>query len=107
MSFVTFQQCAAAVGWHEVEVDSSSGKGSYVVTVPPWGIDDAVCDCRGYQFRQKCRHLDAARKQCCDWNSVKRDAQTPVQRMQNICPECGSETITLTVEVPDGESEDK
>lgn len=104
MTFKTFQQCSQSTGWKEIEIESSSG-GQYTVVVPPWGDNDAVCDCRGFHFRGHCRHIQEASERYCDWSSLKRDIQNDKQKMLSICPECGSNTITLTVEVQNGKDQ--
>lgn len=52
-----------------------------------------TCECRGFQFRKDCKHIDEAEKQRCGWHQ-QFDAGEPVDD-GNIkrCPECGAEAI--------------
>ena len=75
------------------EVLSSRGSGSYRVTVSVDGALDA-CECDGYRYRGKCRHIAELREKLCGWDDfVSDEQQTPQQEMEAVCPKCGSETV--------------
>lgn len=75
------------------EMQSSRGTGTYMVTVSTDGALDA-CDCDGYRFRGKCRHVTALREKLCGWDDfISDETQTPQQEMEAVCPKCGSETV--------------
>lgn len=81
------------------EVLSSDGKRTYIVTVSDDGNLDA-CDCDGYRFRRKCRHVTALREKLCGWDSfLSEEQQTPQQDMEAVCPRCGSETVVYKMGV--------
>lgn len=107
MSFTTFQQCRNARGWKEIEIESSKGDSSYTVAIPPWGSDDAACDCKGFLFRGNCRHIAEAANDICEWSSLLDDCQNNQQRALGLCPKCGSKTLTMTVEDNHGGPDDE
>lgn len=98
-----YQECNSKDGWQEVYIASSSPeKAPYMVMIPSWGIDDAVCSCPGYEYRGKCRHLSEASAQVCMWSEIDSDIkQTEEQKRKRICPKCGNQTSTV-IEDDDG-----
>lgn len=50
------------------------------------------CDCMGFQFRQSCKHVNAALADLCPWPDGSDVSQTPQQEMEMVCPACSSET---------------
>lgn len=98
---IEYSQVCAHDAYTE-KVPSSSGKGSYEVHV--WkNLDGEIflkCECRGFEFRGKCKHSEALKSKLCDWDErVGPETQTPQQEMEAICPRCGSETRVTRVAV--------
>lgn len=68
-----------------IEVVSSKGDGTTYTAIPSTIWNDAICDCKGYQFRGYCRHseeVDEARcKNVRPWNGeVDSDGDGDVGR---------------------------
>jgi len=51
------------------------------------------CDCPGFKFNKKCRHVTAAKHKICSygWEAA---AGSPT-KMGKTCPECGGPTIVM------------
>ena len=95
------QICQSNRAWHEIPVQSHSSDHTYVVSIPPWGEDDAICDCTGFHFRDHCSHVDAAFELLCRWEEGCSEVQqTTKQQMKRICPNCGGPT-DIVVEIGD------
>lgn len=89
------QECASLTEWQEIEVPSATRPDfHYVVTLPPWNRDEdeAVCECESYEYRGRCRHQREALQQICSWSQLDGPTQTPEQRKEHICPDCGGPT---------------
>lgn len=83
-------------------VPSSSGNGTYDVHV--WKNSEGEvfgrCDCKGFEFRGTCKHVNELKTKLCDWDQeTGPEAQTPHQEMECLCPRCGSETLVYAVAV--------
>lgn len=93
---VAKQQCRTLDGWYPHEVTSSQDEDQkYVVHVNPWAnrSEQHVCECKGYQFRGRCRHQKEAHQNHCGWNAAESvESQTPEQERNRICPRCGGPT---------------
>jgi hypothetical protein len=77
------------------KMPSSRGGHEYNVSV---GYDESLdyCECDGFRFRRKCRHVDALRQKLCCWNEqISDEKQTPQQEMEGKCPKCGAETCVI------------
>lgn len=74
------------------EFESSKGTTTYhTVVFLEEGLDD--CDCPGWQYRGKCRHVTELREKLCGWDQQHSpEVQTPQQEMMAECPKCGGET---------------
>lgn len=94
MKFI--QECASAGGWQEVEVPSSDGVNAYKVLLPPWERTEkeAVCECRSYEVRGRCRHQREALTLVCNWSEL----DGPPQTEKGVCPECGGQTRTVLID---------
>jgi hypothetical protein len=93
---VAKQQCRSLDGWYPYKAQSASDEDNhYVVHVNPWANrhEQHVCECKGYQYRGRCRHQKEAHDDHCGWNAVESDVQqTPEQEQKRECPECGGPT---------------
>lgn len=75
--------CIVTDGQPEVQVASKSERGRW------YDVTDNVCQCRGFEIRQHCRHQELA-------------AQARVERVkldQAPCPSCGVTTTVRQVRV--------
>jgi uncharacterized Zn finger protein len=50
------------------------------------------CDCKGFEFRGTCKHVNALMLKLCGWDSSEDEPQTPQQEMMMQCPRCGGDT---------------
>ncbi|HEY5443064.1 MAG TPA: hypothetical protein VIJ87_01055 [Pyrinomonadaceae bacterium] len=93
---VARQQCRSLDGWYPYKAQSSADEDAhYVVHVNPWAnrSEQHVCECKGYQYRGRCRHQKEAHLDHCGWNEVDSEIQqTPEEAKNRICPECGGPT---------------
>jgi hypothetical protein len=90
LDVIYIQVCANEVITEEVP--SSRGTGVYMVTA---SLDESLeqCNCDGFRYRRKCRHVEALRSKLCGWNQqIDEEQQTPQQEMEGVCPRCGGET---------------
>lgn len=100
---VPLQRCQSLGGWQPVLVESGTRQGAkYVVHVNPWGDPaENLCECRGFQYRGRCRHQEEAFFQICGWHEMNgKEAQNPFQRKTMQCPRCGNAS-EWTMEVVD------
>lgn len=76
---------------HRVVLGPSNGKYQY----------DWCCDCKGYQFRRTCRHIEAAKKaERCRWNEgMEPTAHAEWVDGEARCPVCGGPVVTFNVGV--------
>jgi hypothetical protein len=100
MDLVHVQKCESALPWWTVDLESESEPGvihQVMVPLPTDGIDDFICDCKGYEYRGHCRHIQEAFDNLCRWDSKGGpEQQTPEQERDMICPRCGSTTTRTT-----------
>jgi hypothetical protein len=94
---VIYQECKSKDGWQEIPVKSSNPENApYIVTIPSWAVEDAICSCPGFEYRGKCRHLSEASAKICSWSEIDSDfRQTEEQKRKRICPKCGNKTVTI------------
>jgi hypothetical protein len=87
LTLVPMQQC------HDLNREKSWNVGGYY----QYRTGDLVCSCAGYKYHKKCKHITQITP--CDWHELYGTPQTPEQRAQNICPDCGGETENVLVGV--------
>ena len=109
MDLKPVQVCRTLDGWSPVQIASNSTPGfHYTVLVNPYvTVSEFVCDCKGFEFRGKCRHQRQALDQVCWWPLVVRDPQpeqTDTQRRSKECPQCGGPTKWEMVDVEEVEA---
>ncbi len=88
--------CETNVSWR-YEVPG----GKYLVTREhtPWGetLYGFTCTCPAFKFKHKeCKHIIAADKFCCQWNS---ECETGPAPEDNLCPTCKGPLKTIRVAV--------
>jgi len=86
--------------WHcqsfenfEVETPSSRGDGVYLVIFGPTPFGPAQhdwsCECKGFLFRKRCKHVEAAKKSRCGWSQFgDGDDIKRAESGRPICPKC-------------------
>lgn len=74
-----------------IEKTSSRGDGTTYMTIPSTLWNDPVCDCKGFQFRGHCRHIDEVEERRCVW--VAKDMPHDER-----CPSCGSPAILFELD---------
>lgn len=93
LTLVYLQACASQILTDKFQ--SSSGNGTYDTIV---SLDELAdnCDCPGYKYRGKCKHVTELRGRLCGWSAQYSDeVQTPQQEMDCVCPKCGGETYVF------------
>lgn len=100
MDLVNIQRCESAFPWFTVEVESESEPGkihNVMIPLPTDDIGDFICDCKGFEYRGHCRHVQDVADNLCRWDSFQGpEKQTPDQEKKAICPRCGATTIGTT-----------
>jgi hypothetical protein len=83
----------------EVQVPSHSDPDiTYAVVVQePGSVDDAVCECEGFQFRGSCSHQQEAVDSICGWVEGNFETQTKEEHRNRLCPVCGGPTESIMV----------
>lgn len=81
--------CESWIEPREVKILASDGVGTHTV-VPSTAWNDPICDCKGFQFRGHCRHIDEAESAVC--------AFTHENDSWKECPYCGSKMVEFEVE---------
>lgn len=98
---VITHQCQSTICWNPIRVPSGTDPDKvYTVHVNPWGrVKENICECYGYQYRGECKHQNIAQRRSCGWHQLTSDVeQTPQQRIEGVCPECGGPTIRQVYE---------
>jgi hypothetical protein len=67
--------------------------GSHKVEI---GLNKAWCDCKGFHFKKRCKHLEEAQKEICTWHQQWCDE---IYVNDNKCPRCGGPTVPCRVAV--------
>jgi hypothetical protein len=61
--------------------------------------DDWMCTCKGYKYHGNCKHVKQAMEERCSWHEMYGAGQSDEQKQHMICPECGGETMWVSVGV--------
>ena len=87
------KSCLANTHWSTIVPGSSS---PHVVTYHEGKWD---CDCLGWRYRQKCKHVEAAKGKRCTWGSDAFCGSQPEPTADDRCPKCGGQIQVLKVAV--------
>lgn len=100
MDLVPIQRCESGFPWFTVEMESQSEPGvvhEVMVPLPTDDIGDFICDCRGFEYRGMCKHIEEVSENMCRWDStLNAEQQTPDQERDMMCPRCGGRTVRTT-----------
>lgn len=87
--------CSSIEMKFELAVQSSHGTAAYQVTYEPengWS-----CECTGFQYRQRCKHVELAKTKVCHWNASRQALGEPAKIAgQAACPLCKGDVIEVT-----------
>ena len=91
---VMTRTCISNFSWCK-KVKSSDGVTDHLVTFNIHG--GWICTCAAFRYRKTCRHITHCdRHERCGWGT---DAFANVIYDEEICPECGEDTIPFYVGV--------
>lgn len=97
---VTMEDCASNYGVFQVE---SSKAGLFYTVVFHGSEGPAHCECKGFEYKGDCKHVDEVWNQACmynpQWNDGKSDPElvpftfTYESFSPNPCPACGGPMV--------------
>ena len=58
-----------------------------------------VCDCLGFKYRHKCKHLKVADLMRCHWGEGAFSGSPSNPSADGTCPECGGPTVMVRVKI--------
>jgi hypothetical protein len=73
--------CSTIIHPREIVFGSKSDPKTYHTVISRTILNDPVCTCPGWQFRQHCSHVDQVEENQCDWMSIEGS--------ETHCPKCG------------------
>jgi len=79
----TFWLCASAHAW-ETTINGHVVRYGYQARGPVQY--DYACDCKGFTYRRRCRHIDEAKTAHCKWHQFIDGGEPTVE---HHCPRCG------------------
>lgn len=80
--------------YYQVIIDGSTAKYTVYCDHGKWH-----CDCKGFEFRGKCKHVGEAEKKRCSWTEEWSDRPVLNKNGKFYCPVCGGETFVYRVGV--------
>ena len=88
-----YYHCQTAEEFSRVITGSSGSQYLVVYGKTPHGPyeHDWSCNCKGFQFRGKCKHIEVAKKLHCGWFQFS-DGGEPVN---GKCPNCGGDIRSM------------
>lgn len=90
--------CETLLKPREIPIVSSVGDGAYYTVISQTIFNDAVCECKGYQFRGTCKHVAAVDEMMCHY--YRQPTQGDLLDLENLgrCPECRSKLLLYELE---------
>jgi hypothetical protein len=89
--------CQTLVDPREIFVPSSTGAGVHSVT-PSTVWNDAICSCKGFEFRGTCKHVVDLDSSTCDYVIPEPDEGWATKLDDEECPKCGSLLVEMVLE---------
>lgn len=81
--------CSTVIHPREVLTPSKSTPGTTYTTITSSILNDAFCDCPGYQYRGgHCSHIQSVEENRCEWYGVPASKY----KFFETCPDCGAPT---------------
>jgi hypothetical protein len=78
----TVRVCSTIIHPREYIFASKSDASVYHTVIAKTILNDSVCTCPGWQFRQHCSHVDNVEASQCDWIGAPGSKE-------EFCPRCG------------------
>jgi len=76
-----------------IPVESSQGDGTYYTVIASTLFNDPVCDCRGFEFRGTCRHIQMIEQARCDFHRLPMEEEE-----LGHCPQCRNPLVLFEME---------
>ena len=83
-TFEIFQQCKVQKIWN---INNYTQTGI--------GTENPACNCKGFQYHGKCKHIRQAQEEMCQYHEMIHGSP----EIDGICPFCGNETEYVKVAV--------
>ena len=95
-TYETYYHCLS-VEYFSMKVAGSKGK-EYLVEMKRSEGDcefDWHCECEGFKFRGKCKHIEAVKKsgKYCGWMQFTEGGEPAMANGEKVCPKCGGEIV--------------
>ncbi len=68
----------------------------YYTVVARTLFNDPVCDCKGFQFRGSCRHIEMVEAMDCDYHRVPDEWER--DKVSGFCPKCRNPLVLFELE---------
>jgi hypothetical protein len=79
----------------QIPIASSKGDGTVYTTIAATLFNDPVCDCPGFQFRGKCKHVSLLEDTRCFFH---RPATEDDKDLDERCPTCRSPLVLFELD---------
>jgi hypothetical protein len=76
----------------EIPIPSSKGDGTFYLPVTPTLFNDPICDCPGFNFRGKCKHVTKVAEDMCEFHRIPTKIELK-KGVEGMCPDCTSRLV--------------